>query len=195
MLEIPFFQKRVFLADIGLNPHKMRVSMRKIIFITGGQRSGKSHYAQKLAKDKADNPIFLATARIWDEDFKARVKRHRSDRSENWQTIEEEKNLDKLELQGETIVLDCITLWLTNIFHDAEYDLENSLEEAKSIWDNFVQQDFTLIVVSNELGMGIHSENESGRKFTDLQGWINQHIAALADNVYFMVSGIPLEIK
>ena len=169
--------------------------MRQIIFITGGQRSGKSSYAQKLAEDKADNPVYLATARIWDEDFRARIKRHRSNRCENWQTIEEEKNFDKLELQSKTIVLDCITLWLTNIFHDAEYNLEDSLEEAKSIWDNFVRQDFTLIVVSNELGMGIHPENENAIKFADLQGWINQHIAALADNVYFMVSGIPLKIK
>lgn len=79
--------------------------MRKIIFITGGQRSGKSHYAQKLAKDKADNPIFLATARIWDEDFKARVKRHRSDRSENWQTIEEEKTLINLSFKAKRLFL------------------------------------------------------------------------------------------
>ncbi len=169
--------------------------MRQIIFITGGQRSGKSNIAQKWAEDKADNPVYLATARIWDNDFEKRVERHQTDRSEKWMTIEEEKSLDKLKLQGKTIVLDCITLWLTNIFHDAEYNIENSLDEAKSIWNNFIQQDFTLIVVSNELGMGIHPENENARKFADLQGWINQHIAARADEVYFMVSGIPLKVK
>ncbi len=169
--------------------------MRQIIFISGGQRSGKSRFAQKLAEDKADNPVYLATARIWDSDFEKRVERHQTDRSEKWMTIEEEKSLDKLKLQGRTIVLDCITLWLTNIFHDAEYHIENSLDEAKSIWNSFIQQDFTLIVVSNELGMGIHPENENARKFTDLQGWINQHIAAQADEVYFMVSGLPLKVK
>ncbi len=169
--------------------------MRQIIFITGGQRSGKSNYAQKLAEDKADNPVYLATARIWDSDFEKRVERHKIDRSEKWITIEEQKNLDKLKLQGQTIVLDCITLWLTNIFHDTEYNVENSLEEAKSIWNNFAQQDFTLIVVSNELGMGIHPENANARKFADLQGWMNQHIAALADDVYLMISGIPWKIK
>ncbi|MDM8561736.1 bifunctional adenosylcobinamide kinase/adenosylcobinamide-phosphate guanylyltransferase [Candidatus Marithioploca araucensis] len=169
--------------------------MRKIVFITGGQRSGKSRIAQKWAEDKADNPVYLATARILDSDFEKRVERHKTDRSEKWMTIEEEKNFDKLKLQGRTIVLDCITLWLTNIFYDAEYHIENSLDEAKSIWNNFIQQDFTLIVVSNELGMGIHPENENARKFADLQGWINQHIAARADEVYFMVSGMPLKVK
>ncbi len=169
--------------------------MAEIIYITGGQRSGKSRYAQEIAEKKSDNPIYLATSRIWDEDFKKRIIRHQNDRGDNWKTIEEEKNIDKLNLQGKTVVLDCITLWLTNVFHDTEYDIENSLIEAKAIWDKFIQQDFTLIVVSNEIGMGVIPENEIARKFADLQGWTNQHIAKKADTVYFMVSGIPSKIK
>ena len=91
--------------------------------------------------------------------------------------------------------LDCITLWLTNIFHDNEYRVEEALAQAKEEWTGFIQQDFTIIVVSNELGMGVIPEHESARKFADLQGWMNQYIASLADTVYLMVSGIPVKIK
>lgn len=169
--------------------------MSKIIFITGGARSGKSGYAQQLAEEMSGNPIYLATARIWDEDFKDRVARHQSDRGDHWQTIEEEKELSKHDLSGKTVLLDCITLWLTNFFHDSGYKIDESLEAAKTEWDKFIKQDINLIVVSNELGMGVHPENEVARKFADLQGWMNQYIAKSATSVKLMVSGIPLIVK
>lgn len=169
--------------------------MREIIFITGGQRSGKSRFAQQLAEEYSANPLYLATARHWDEDFERRIRRHQADRGKQWETIEEEKRLSSLSLDGRTVLLDCITLWLTNIFHDNGYKSEIALEEAKREWDNFIQQDFRLIVVSNEIGMGLHAPDESSRHFTDLQGWINQHIAASADMVYVMISGIPWQLK
>ncbi|MEN8122153.1 MAG: bifunctional adenosylcobinamide kinase/adenosylcobinamide-phosphate guanylyltransferase [Bacteroidota bacterium] len=169
--------------------------MKHIIFITGGQRSGKSNYAQKLAESQSENPIYLATARKWDKDFEARIERHQNDRNNQWHTIEEEKELGKLKLEGKTLVLDCITLWLTNIYHDNQFDLEISLEYAKKQWEQFVNQGFNLIVVSNELGMGVHPENEVARKFADLQGWMNQFIAKSSDDVYLMVSGIPMQVK
>jgi len=169
--------------------------MKHITFITGGQRSGKSSYAQKLAKSQSENPIYLATARKWDKDFEKRIKRHKNDRNDNWQTIEEEKELAKLKLEGKTVVLDCVTLWLTNIFHDNEFDLEISLEYAKGQWQQFINQDFNLIIVSNELGMGVHPEHEVARKFADLQGWMNQFIAKSSDEVYLMVSGLPMKAK
>ncbi|OJV87992.1 MAG: adenosylcobinamide kinase/adenosylcobinamide phosphate guanyltransferase [Bacteroidia bacterium 44-10] len=169
--------------------------MREIIFITGGQRSGKSRFAQELAEYSSANPLYLATARRWDDDFEQRIRRHQTDRGEQWETIEEEKRLSSLSLDGRTVLLDCITLWLTNIFHDNGYKLEIALEEAKREWNALIQQDFRLIVVSNEIGMGLHAPDESSRHFTDLQGWINQHIAASADKVYLMISGIPLQIK
>lgn len=170
-------------------------NMATITFITGGQRSGKSRYAQQLAEKKSLHPIYLATARVWDEDFKQRIERHQSDRNKTWQTIEEEKSISKLKLEGKTVLLDCITLWLTNIFHDNCYEVEKSLQEAKQEWDIFITQNMELIVVSNELGMSIHAENEISRKFTDLQGWMNQYIAAKADYVFLMISGIQLHIK
>ena len=173
----------------------MKKQMAKIIFITGGTRSGKSSFACKLAEEKSTKPVYLATARIWDDDFKERVKHHQDDRGGNWHTIEEEKNIDKLIIEGKTVVLDCITLWLTNIFHDNEYNLDKSLAEAKKIWDNFIRQDFELIAVSNELGLSIHPENKIARKFTDLQGFMNQYIALCSTHTYLIVSGIPIKIK
>lgn len=169
--------------------------MAKITFITGGQRSGKSRYAQEFAEQTSDEPVYLATAHIWDTDFENRVKRHQSDRGEKWTTIEEEIEIDRLFLDGKTVLLDCITLWLTNIFYKNKSDVNQSLEKAKEVWQNFVKKDITLIVVSNELGMGVHPENELARKFADLQGWMNQHIAQTADEVFLMISGIPLKIK
>lgn len=169
--------------------------MREIIFITGGQRSGKSRFAQELAENFSANPIYLATARHWDDDFEQRIRRHQSDRGDKWKTIEEEKKLSGLDLSGKTVLLDCITLWLTNIYHDNQYRLEESLNEAKQEWNAFIEQDFRLIVVSNEIGMGLHAPDEASRHFTDLQGWINQHIAKRADRVYFMVAGIEMRVK
>lgn len=169
--------------------------MAQITFITGGTRSGKSSFAQNLAEEKSETPIYLATAHIWDDDFKARVMRHQSDRGEQWQTIEEEINISKHNLKGKVVLLDCITLWLTNIFYQNNSDIAVSLDAAKKEWDKFIQQDFTVFVVSNELGMGVHPENEMARKFADLQGWMNQYIAKTANRVQFMVSGIPINVK
>ena len=169
--------------------------MAQITFITGGQRSGKSSFAQKQAEESSAAPVYLATARIWDEDFHNRVKRHQSDRDEQWTTIEEEIEISKHDLSGKTVLLDCITLWLTNIFYENKNDVNASLEIAKQEWDKFINQDMKLFVVSNELGMGVHPENEIARKFADLQGWMNQYIAKSANEVFLMVSGIPVQVK
>lgn len=169
--------------------------MSEITFITGGQRSGKSRFGQRLAEEGSAHPLYLATARVWDDDFRNRIEQHRKDRGPHWQTLEEDKNLGKLNLRGKTVLLDCVTLWLTNIFHDNEFDLDTSLSVAKNEWDRFVRNDCQLIVISNELGMGIHAEHESTRKFADLQGWMNQYIAAQADRVFLMVAGIPIQVK
>ncbi len=169
--------------------------MATITLVTGGARSGKSSFAQQLAEQKSDRPVYLATARIWDEDFAQRVRRHQDDRDERWQTVEEEKELSKHDLSGKVVMLDCITLWLTNYFHDSGYQLDEALDAAKTEWQQFIRQDMELIVVTNELGMGVHPEHEAARKFADLQGWMNQFIAQRADDVYLLVSGIPVKIK
>lgn len=169
--------------------------MAQITFITGGARSGKSSFAQRMAEAASANPVYLATARVWDDDFRRRIERHQNDRGSHWINIEEEKQLSACLVDGQTVLLDCITLWLTNIFFDNGFDIDRSLEEAKAEWERFVKKDMNLIVVSNELGMGVHPVEESARKFADLQGWMNQHIVGQASDVFLMISGIPVKIK
>jgi adenosylcobinamide kinase/adenosylcobinamide-phosphate guanylyltransferase len=166
-----------------------------IYYISGGERSGKSSYAQKIAEDISKEPIYIATSRIWDQDFKTRVDRHVSDRDDRWSTIEEEKNISEVILEKSTVVIDCITLWLTNFYVDTAYNAEESLRLAKHQIEKISTIDANIIVISNEIGMGLHATTESGRKFTELQGWINQFIAKKADKATFMVSGLPLKLK
>jgi len=166
-----------------------------IWYITGGERSGKSGYAQQLALQHSSSPIYIATSRIWDEDFKNRVNRHISDRDERWTTIEEEKKISGISLKGKVAVMDCVTLWLTNFYTDTQYNVQESLALAKKEIDNLQLEEGMLIIISNELGMGMHAETEIGRKFVELQGWVNQYIAAKADKATFMVSGIPMQLK
>lgn len=169
--------------------------MANVIFITGGQRSGKSSFAQQKAEELAPGPVYVATARVWDEEFRQRIQRHQYDRGPHWTTIEEEKYLSQPDLTGRVVVLDCVTLWLTNFFVDTDFNTEQALEQAKAEWKQLIEQDFTLLVVSNEIGMGIIPDKEMTRRFADLQGWMNQFIARTANEVYLMVSGIPVKIK
>lgn len=169
--------------------------MRKIILITGGARSGKSSYAEKTALRLSPHPVYMATARIWDEEFRQRVLRHQRDRGKEWENIEEEKELSKHQLPERTILVDCVTLWCTNYLFDSNDSIDQLLETIKTEFDKFTDQDATFIFVSNEIGLGGTSPNDIQRKFTDLVGWVNQYIASRSDEVYFMVSGIPMKIK
>lgn len=170
--------------------------MAYIHFITGGQRSGKSSYAQKLAIENAtEKPIYLATSRYWDEDHTQRIKRHQTDRQDLFITIEEDRKVGELDVTGKTVLLDCITLWLANVFFDLDSNTEVSLEAAKKELNKLFAKDCKLFIISNEIGMGGHGSTEIQRKFTDLQGWINQYIASLSNEVTLMVSGLPLKVK
>jgi adenosylcobinamide kinase/adenosylcobinamide-phosphate guanylyltransferase len=169
--------------------------MKKIILITGGQRSGKSRYAQEMALSLAANPIYLATSRIWDDEHRKRIERHKIERGKEWTTIEEKKALSRHDLTGKSVLIDCVTLWATNYFFDLQSDTEKALAELKTEFDKFTKQDATFIFVTNEIGMGEMPQNEIQRKFADLQGWLNQYIAEKSDEVYLIVSGIPVKIK
>ena len=168
--------------------------MSKIILITGGQRSGKSSYAEELALSLADNPVYVATAHVWDEEFRERVRRHQERRGPQWTNIEEEKYLSRHDLTGRVAVIDCVTLWLTNFFFEHQ-DVDKTLQTVKEEFDRFTAQDATFIFVSNEIGSGGVSVDAVQRRFTDLQGWVNQYIASRADEVILMVSGIPVTVK
>ena len=194
--------------------------MKKIILITGGQRSGKSTKAEELALSLSKNPVYLATAHVWDDEFRERVKKHQDRRGSEWTNIEEEIYLSKHDVTGRVVVIDCVTLWLTNWItppqthplkgagntEDAVLPssgeersgveaINNVLTLAKKEFDAFTQPDATYIFVTNEIGLGGVSTNALQRRFTDLQGWMNQYIAQKADEVILMVSGIPVKIK
>ncbi len=166
-----------------------------IYYISGGERSGKSSYAQKLAESLSEKPYYLATSRIWDANFGKRVKRHIAERDERWTTIEEEKKISSVIIENTTVVIDCVTLWLTNYFTDTEFNVEKSLALAKEEIDKLITLKGNIIIISNEIGMGLHAQTKSGRQFTELQGWTNQYIANKADKATFMVSGLPLTLK
>ncbi len=109
--------------------------------------------------------------------------------------LEEEKRLSSHSLANRVVLIDCVTLWCTNFFFDLQADVDKALQAVKEEFDKLVSQEATFIFVTNEIGMGATSENEIQRKFTDLQGWVNQYIAARADKVVLMVSGIPVNVK
>lgn len=168
---------------------------RRIILITGGARSGKSSMAESMALSLSPNPIYMATARIWDEEFRQRIIRHQQNRGPQWTNIEEEKQLSLHDCSGRVVLVDCITLWCTNFFFDLGADVQQALQAVEEEFDRFTAQEATFFFVTNEIGLGEVSANEVQRKFTDLQGWVNQYVAQRADEVYLMVSGIPLCIK
>ena len=169
--------------------------MSYIHLITGGERSGKSTYAESEALRLSGQPVYLATARIWDEKFRQRILRHQERRGPEWTNIEEDIRPSKHDFTGRVVLIDCITLWATNYFFDMQQDVDQALEALKKEFDTLVQQDATFIFVTNELGMGGMSESRTQRLFTQLQGWMNQHVAARADRVTLMVSGLPLTVK
>ena len=168
--------------------------MKKIILITGGQRSGKSREAERMALSLTDRPVYLATAHVWDEEFQERVRKHQERRGPQWTNIEEERWLSRHDVTGRVVVIDCVTLWLTNFFFDTQ-DVDAALDTAKAEFDRLTQQDATFIFVTNEIGSGGVSDNAVQRRFTDLEGWMNQYIAEQADEVILMVSGIAVKIK
>lgn len=169
--------------------------------ITGGQRSGKSRYAETLALSLSKKPVYVATAHVWDDEFRQRVEIHQQRRGPQWTNIEEEKHLSRHNIGGRIVVIDCITLWCTNFFFDrekAEWEqptVDEALAAVKAEFDRFTEQDATFIFVTNEIGSGGVSDNAIQRRFTDLEGWMNQYVASKADEVVLMVSGIPVKIK
>lgn len=169
--------------------------MSYIHLITGGERSGKSTYAESEALRLSESPVYLATARVWDEEFRQRILRHQERRGPEWTNIEEDIRPSKHNFTGRVVLIDCITLWATNYFFDMQQDVDQALEALKKEFDTLVQQDATFIFVTNELGMGGMSESRTQRLFTQLQGWMNQYVAARADRVTLMVSGLPLTVK
>ena len=171
---------------------------KKVIFITGGCRSGKSRYALDYVNQHFLKKLYLASCEALDEEMAQRIEHHKKMRGPEWHTIEEPVEIvDKIRQYGdkvEVILLDCITLWLSNIL--MKWDSDSRIMDEVDRFVNMIKQSPTsFIIVSNEVGMGIVPAEPLGRRFRDLSGMVNQKIAEVADTVIYMVSGIPLFLK
>jgi len=177
------------------------------ILVTGGARSGKSAFAEKLAMRGSSRGLYIATSQIYDEEMRERVEAHRSQRLAAgfaWQTLEEPYELSALlwRLNGETagavVLVDCLTLWLSNCLLRVEREPDSErlvTEEIEALVAAVVAFSGKLILVTNEVGSGIVPEYLLGRRFRDLAGRLNQRLAAVCDQVFLVTVGIPIELK
>ncbi len=172
--------------------------MARIIFITGGARSGKSRLAEKLAESFGGPLCYVATGEARDPEMAERIAAHKARRGELWHAVEEPHNLSEI-LTGtdgsyKAVLVDCITLWLSNLLlhHGTAAPV---LDEVRTLVESLPELATPLILVSNEVGMGIVPENALARTFRDLAGKANELFAAAADEVYVTFSGIPLRLK
>ncbi len=173
--------------------------MGTVTLITGGARSGKSAYALALAEHAPGaRRFFVATAEALDDEMRERIAHHRNSRSADFATIEEPiavgAALSKLASRADTVVVDCLTLWISNLLMANRGD-EEILDEARKLAATMAVAPFASIVVTDEVGAGIVPENATARRFRDLLGWTNQALAQIAEGVVLMVAGYPIRVK
>ncbi|AAM23668.1 adenosylcobinamide kinase/adenosylcobinamide-phosphate guanylyltransferase [Caldanaerobacter subterraneus subsp. tengcongensis MB4] len=179
-----------------------------LIMVTGGARSGKSEFAEKLAYERGkDEVLYIATSLPVDEEMKERIKRHRERRPSSWETVEAYKDLDKeiLKRKKKVVLIDCLTVMISNLLMEVDLTWENStLEQIDEIEDRISQEvdkilivssGVEIIIVTNEVGMGLVPEYKLGRIFRDIAGRMNKKVAEASKEVYLMISGIPVKIK
>ena len=167
----------------------------QITLVLGGARSGKSRFAQAVAEDEIGKLIYIATAQAFDVEMTARIARHRSDRGPRWLTVEHPTELSATisahQGAGKTILVDCLTLWLSNLMlgdHDITATVSGLIASLKTASSK-------VILVSNEVGQGIVPDNELARRFRDEAGWLNQAVAHAATDVWFVTAGLPQRLK
>lgn len=177
-----------------------------IRLITGGARSGKSTFAESFYNDK-EEVVYIATSRIWDEEMEERVKLHRASRPKSWRTFEGNYNLIDALGKEDLYLLDCITILTSNIMFDMadnveyiDYRLQEKIEdkvieEIENLIKNIRSRGYNLVMVTNEVGDSIVPEHHVSRVFRDIQGRINQRIAALSDELYLVCCGVPVKMK
>ncbi|MBW2094173.1 MAG: bifunctional adenosylcobinamide kinase/adenosylcobinamide-phosphate guanylyltransferase [Deltaproteobacteria bacterium] len=173
--------------------------MGKIVLITGGARSGKSSFALEEALKRPGKRIFIATALALDAEMKDRIRKHREERGEDFATIEEpldiNSRLTSLPKDVEVVVIDCLTVWLGNLFHKWDNNEKAVEQEVEKFCKGLTAIKRELILVTNEVGFGIVPDNHLARLYRDMLGFLNRTIAEQADNVYCCICGIPVCIK
>lgn len=182
--------------------------MGKIVLVTGGSRSGKSNFAEKILEGK-DNVLYIATALVTDEEMKKRIEIHKKSRNQKWSTYEGFKDLDKIlnKDNNKYVMLECIGTMVTNFMFQKTCDFDNiSLEEiselekeikdeVKKLITTIKEKDKELIVVTNEVGWSLVPEYKLGRIFSDILGHINQFIGSFSDEAYMVACGFPIKLK
>jgi len=172
--------------------------LSSLTFITGGARSGKSSFAEELAVKAAKNRVYIATMQGLDKELRERIKKHQEQRGKNFKTVEEPLRLLKVlksaDKKNSVLLIDCLTLWVSNLMLKGGKE-EDIIKIAAETADYAAGAKAIVIVVSNEVGMGLVPDNKLGRDFRDIQGRVNRIFAERAKKVYFMVAGIPLEVK
>ncbi len=178
--------------------------MAKITLITGGSRSGKSAFAQKLAEEKPGSRLFLATCPVTDKEMEIRILRHVEDRQKGiWDTVEEPIDIARQLRDArryDTVLVDCLTLWINNLMyrassHDLELDEDRVRDETERMIEEARRHPGEIIIVTNEVGLGIVPDNRAARLYRDLIGRCNQCVGHAADRVFLVSCGIPLKIK
>jgi len=172
-------------------------SLQSTYLILGGARSGKSHYAEKLALESGKEIVYIATTIIMDDEIAQRVSRHKKDRPAEWITVEEPlglaKSLEKWASPERVVLIDCLTMWLTNLLSDTDKSLLNN--ERDQLLTCLPNIPGTLIFVSNEVSMGVIPMGELTRQFVDEAGLLHQRLAECVDSVTLMVAGLPHHLK
>jgi adenosylcobinamide kinase / adenosylcobinamide-phosphate guanylyltransferase len=172
------------------------MEMQKVVFILGGSRSGKSAFALKEASALQGKKAFIATAEGLDQEMLFRIEKHKKERGKDWITHEEPLRISGLIRdigdRYSVILVDCLTLWLSNVMH-AGYDVQSVTKELGSIIGE--DRAARLYIISNEVGLGLVPESSLAREYRDNLGILNQEIAQVATDVYFMAAGIPLKLK
>ncbi len=183
------------------------VNNKGLILITGGCRSGKSEYAERIVNNSDKKATYIATAQIYDEEFAVRVRKHKERRPLDWNTVEEPINIEEsilnLNAQDDIVLLDNLTSWLTNMMYENNYENwqwdehkeDKILERVETFAQSIKKNKLNIVIVTDEVGYGIVPSYPEGRAFRDLIGKSNQIIAGYADKVYLVVAGIPIGIK
>lgn len=168
----------------------------RAVLVLGGARSGKSAFAERLVLSSAGKPHYIATGRAWDDEMQSRIVSHRLQRGDQWTTHEEPLKLvevlEHLDEASNTILVDCLTLWVTNLMMEEGQNVEGAFQP---LVEHVAKARSTIVFVSNEVGLGIVPENRMARDFRDHAGRLHQRIAAASAEVYFIAAGLPLKMK
>lgn len=185
--------------------------MAKKVLVLGGTRSGKSAFAEKICLKLGETVAYIATGEPFDEEMKIRIAKHRRQRPSTWQTVEAYRELggiaESVTEHTEVVILDCVTVYINNLMYHHSVDVETATREQLRELERYISEDIdcfvqeiadremALVMVSDEVGLGIVPENKLSRIYRDMIGIINQRLAKRCDEVYLVVSGIPLQIK